>query len=310
MRCGAGVRGGETDKRGPCEWIEMRSALAHQVRRPERAFGAGWNGGGFVGHAFIGIATVIGSGAKAIAEPAQRKSGGLRHSHNVPAAGDGVTESVQAAFGIERRTIRGGKNHAGSSDGGADHSGARDAHADGSSSLIACAGNHRSSRAKTSCICASLRKLSANILRFEKFWEQLHVNASFGEDFARPRAVGDVEHQCSGSVGDVNGGFAGEAQADVVLRQHDFADALPVFRFVLADPEKFGEREICQRRIAGQLDDAVEADGALEFFGLRFGALVTPNQSGTNDFVIFVEQDGAMHLAGKADGGDGLGGEA
>jgi hypothetical protein len=176
--------------------------------------------------------------------------------------------------------------------------------------LIACASNHRSSHAKTGCICASLRKLSANILRFEKFWEQLHVNSSFGEDFARPRAVGYVEHQCSGSVGDVNGGFAGQPQTDVILRQHDFAHALPVLRLVLADPEKLCESEICQRRIAGQLDDAVKADGALELLGLRFGALVTPNQSGTNDLVILVKQDGAMHLAGKADGGDGLSGEA
>ena len=48
----------------------------------------------------------------------------------------------------------------------------------------------------------------------------------------------DVEHQRAGSVGNVDGGFAGEAEAHVVFRQHDFADALPVFRLVLADPQE------------------------------------------------------------------------
>jgi len=43
---------------------------------------------------------------------------------------------------------------------------------------------------------------------------------------------------------------------------------------------------------------------------LRFGALVAPDQSGTNDLVVLVKQDGAMHLAGKSDGGDGFSREA
>jgi hypothetical protein len=54
------------------------------------------------------------------------------------------------------------------------------------------------------------------------------------------------------------------------------------------------------------LNKTIEADGALELFGLCFGALVAPNQRGANDFVIFVEKDGAVHLAGKANSGDGV----
>jgi hypothetical protein len=58
------------------------------------------------------------------------------------------------------------------------------------------------------------------------------------------------------------------------------------------------------------LDEAIEADGALEFFALGFGALVAPDQGRADDFVVFVKQDGAMHLARKSDGGDGLSCEA
>src|SRR5580658_10567293 len=46
----AGMRGGEADKSGAREWIQMRSALAHQIRRPERTFGTGGNGGCLSGH--------------------------------------------------------------------------------------------------------------------------------------------------------------------------------------------------------------------------------------------------------------------
>lgn len=122
--------------------------------------------------------------------------------------------------------------------------------------------------------------------------------------------MGDVQHQCAGSVRDVDGGFAREAQADVVLRQHDFANALPILRFVLADPEKFGERKVCEWGIAGQLDKEVEANGALELLGLRFGALITPDEGWADDLVVLIKQDSAMHLAGETDGGDGIGGES
>ena len=57
------------------------------------------------------------------------------------------------------------------------------------------------------------------------------------------------------------------------------------------------------------MNEAIEADGAFEFLGLRFGALVAPDESGADDFVVFVEQDGAVHLAGKTDAGNRFGGE-
>ncbi len=120
----------------------------------------------------------------------------------------------------------------------------------------------------------------------------------------------DVEQKSSRSVGDINGGLAGQAEANVVLRQHDLADALPVFRFVLADPKEFGKCEIGERRVAGQLNEAVQADGAFEFFALGFGALIAPNQRRADDFVVIAQKYGAVHLAGKTDGGDGFGGEA
>src|SRR3979411_2428624 len=84
----------------------MRRALAHQVWRPEKSFGTGRDGGCLVGEAIVGIATVILACAELIAEPAERKSGGLCYSHHVPAAGNRVAEGVQPALRVERGPIR------------------------------------------------------------------------------------------------------------------------------------------------------------------------------------------------------------
>jgi hypothetical protein len=58
------------------------------------------------------------------------------------------------------------------------------------------------------------------------------------------------------------------------------------------------------------LDQAINSDRALELFGLVFRALVAPDQRRSDDFVVLVHKDGAMHLARKANCGDGLGRQA
>ena len=57
------------------------------------------------------------------------------------------------------------------------------------------------------------------------------------------------------------------------------------------------------------MDESIEADGALELLGLRFGPLVAPDQSWADDLVVFVKQNSAVHLAGKTDGRDVFGDE-
>ena len=69
------------------------------------------------------------------------------------------------------------------------------------------------------------------------------------------RAVRHIQHQRAGSIRHVDGPLAGEAEADVVLGQHDCAHALPVLRLVLAHPQQFCQSEIGERRIAGELDE-------------------------------------------------------
>ena len=78
-------------------------------------------------------------------------------------------------------------------------------------------------------------------------------------------------------------------------------DARPVLRFVFADPEKSGECEIGEGRIAGELNDAGEAKDFFKFPRLSFSALITPNDGRANDVARGVQQNRAVHLTGEAD---------
>jgi hypothetical protein len=113
-----------------------------------------------------------------------------------------------------------------------------------------------------------------------------------------------VEEKSAGSIGDVDRFFSCETEADVVLRQHDRANAAPICRLVFAHPKEFCDCEVRQRRIAGELDQALGADFLGERSALRPGANVTPDQRRADHFVCGVEHDSAMHLTRETDARD------
>src|SRR5438477_2801593 len=118
-----------------------------------------------------------------------------------------------------------------------------------------------------------------------------------------------IEKQRAGSVGHVGGAFTGEAEANIVFRKHDGANTFPVRGFAFADPKQFCEREICQRRIAGELNQALLADFGGQVAALLFCAHVAPDQSGTNDASLLIQHDRAVHLSGEADASNFFGAE-
>src|SRR5438445_13607779 len=118
-----------------------------------------------------------------------------------------------------------------------------------------------------------------------------------------------IEKQRAGSVGHVGGAFTGEAEANIVFRKHDGANTFPVRGFAFADPKEFCQREICQRRIAGELNQALLADFGGQVAALLFCAHVAPDQSGTNDASLLIQHDRAVHLSGEADASNFFGAE-
>ncbi len=108
--------------------------------------------------------------------------------------------------------------------------------------------------------------------------------------------MGHIEKQSTGSVGHIRSAFAGEAETDVILRKHHRANAFPVFRFVLANPKQFCNREIRQCGIAGELDEPVLTDFGSQIAALLFGTNVAPDQSGPHNTSPLVEYNRAVHL--------------
>jgi len=150
---------------------------------------------------------------------------------------------VQPAAWIERRTVRGRENHAGSSDRHADRSWPHDTHADGSGCLIARSRNHWRSRRNPGRFRASGGNLSANGRRLVERRKHLPIDPGEAKHFRRPFACCNVEQQRARSVGDVDRAFSRQPVSDVILRQQKMARARPEGRFVLANPQQFRQCE-------------------------------------------------------------------
>ena len=115
-----------------------------------------------------------------------------------------------------------------------------------------------------------------------------------------------IKQQSAAGLLHVDGELAGEAVAHVVLGAHDVAGLGEDFRLMGFDPEQLGEGKVGQRRIAGELNQFFVADFLVQPIALRLRAGVAPDERGTKDRAVFVEQDGAVHLASEAECGDGL----
>jgi hypothetical protein len=143
---GAGVRSGDADKGGAGVGVEVGGAFAEEIGRPEEAVATGGDFRGECCKVIVGV-----QGHEGVAEVAEAEARAVGDSHDVPDAGCGVTEGVDAAPGVERRCGGGGENDTGGPNGGGDRAWGEDAHADGSGALVACAGGYWQAFGKAGC---------------------------------------------------------------------------------------------------------------------------------------------------------------
>src|ERR1700733_2347666 len=95
--------------------------------------------------------------------------------------------------------------------------------------------------------------------------------------------------------------LAGQAVADVVLRAEDVCDLSEDLGLVIANPQQLGQRKVGQRRVAGELDEPLEADLLRQPVALWLRPLIAPDERWTEYFAIGVQHHAAVHLAGQAD---------
>ena len=279
----------------------MGRALAEQVGRPFQSFAAGGNFGGAIAECVVVLA-----GEKGIAEPVKAETGGLGYAHHVPETGNGMTEGVEAAFGVFGGVGSGGEYHAGGADGGGDRPGLQDAHADSARALVARSGHDGRSCGQAGESSRFLADAGADFRRFIDGGQPALGNARGFGHFPGPAAVRHIEQQRTGGLLHVDGELAGEAVAHVILGAHDVPDPGEDLRLMRFDPQQLGQGEVGQSGIAGELDQPLIADFLVQPVAFRLGAGVAPNERWAQDRAVFVQHDSAVHLAGEANGRDRL----
>src|SRR4051812_12329120 len=98
--------------------------------------------------------------------------------------------------------------------------------------------------------------------------------------------------------------LAGESKTNIVFRQQHPAEPFPYLRLVVTYPKQFCQCEISERWIAGKLDNFVFTNFRVEPVALRLRTLVTPDQCRTQDLIVLIQQNRAVHLPGKPDRGN------
>ena len=116
-----------------------------------------------------------------------------------------------------------------------------------------------------------------------------------------PALMLHVQQQNAAGVAVIAAMDAGEAIVDVVLGQHDLADAGEVFRLVFAHPQELGRGEAREGDVGGVFGDLLFADLLVEIGHLFFGAPVVPQDGGADDLILVVQHHQAVHLAAAAD---------
>ncbi len=274
-----GVAGGDADEGGAGFGVEVGSAFAEEVGSPEQAVAAGGDFGG------EGAECVVAAGGgEGVAEVAEAEARAVGDSHDVPAAGSGVAEGVEAAEAVLGGGVGGGEDDSAGADGGGDGAGGEDAHADGSGALISGSGSYGRACGEAGGSGSGVGDAGADLGAFEEAGKPLHGDSGGFGDFGGPAAVGDVEQKSAAGLLHVHGELAGEAVADVVLGAEDVGDAGEDLGLVFADPEEFGQGEVGQGGVAGELDEALEADLFRQPVALGLGALVAPDEGGAEDF--------------------------
>jgi hypothetical protein len=178
----------------------------------------------------------------------------LRHAHHVPQARNRVAEGVQTALGILGGGGSGGKDHARSADGGRDRSRLQDAHAHRARALIARSGDDRRAGGQAGQPGSALADARADLGRLIDLGQPALRNPRRLGHFLGPAAVRHVQQQRPGGLLHVDGELAGEPVAHIILGAHNVANLGEDLRLMLLDPKQLGQREVGQRRVAGQLD--------------------------------------------------------
>ena len=97
---------------------------------------------------------------------------------------------------------------------------------------------------------------------------------------------------------------AGEAVVDVVLGQHDLANAPEKLRLVFPHPQQLGSCEPGESDVGGVPAQLLPSYDPVEVLHLLPGPPVVPEDSGADHRVVFIQRHQPVHLTARADAPD------
>ena len=131
--------------------------------------------------------------------------------------------------------------------------------------------------------------------------EHVRIEIQRVHDLHRPCPRAGIEEPRAGRVAGIRRELARQHQAQVILRQEEMVQPFVGDRPVAPQPQQFRRRESCERSTAGDLDQPLATDDALDLIRLSRGALIVPKDRRPDHLALRVEQDRAVHLSRKAD---------
>ncbi len=287
--------------------VHVRRALAHQVREKEQALRPWRRVGGGQVHHVVGVRVM--PAEHAVAQPAQGHAGAERRSHLVP-AGAAIARLQSAAKGVDApATVDLHLTHrlhklAARADAEQQPVGGQRAGPQGTACSVGGPGDDGDSGEQSQVGGGKGLEHTGDGGGRLHGRQQAAVNAENSQQFVRPVAAALIQQQRPGAIRGVGGEGAGQPPAHIVLGQQQHSDLCPHLRRFLLEPAGSGGQEASRERAAG---DAVEPLGAhrlRDLLHLAPAALVGPDHRWGERVAGGVEQDCAVHLAGKTDGCD------
>ena len=152
--------------------------------------------------------------------------------------------------------------------------------------------------------------MTCNLGALRQRRHQFLWNLQCFKNFLRPFSSGNIQKVRSAGIAHFGVEFSGQAITHIVFRQQNMLCLLPDFRLILLYPQDFTGGEARECGIGGNRNQALTADAGCDFIALILSPSVAPENGGTQNLAIFIQQYKAMHLAADAKRGNVLCGNA
>ena len=242
------MHGTQAEEDAAAVTVQVRSTLAHQIRRINQLVCANGALGCFLVRQFVSINTHslssdLFSSAEIVAEPLQAQAGSLGNTHHMPCAGHCAAEGMNTALGVDSQLVCMGKHHAAGADGGKGLPVFHNAGTDSRSSVISGTADHQGLLTQPGQLGSLRGNVSGHFAALVHLGQHVLVDIQDAQQLVAPAAVRHVQHLHAAGVGNLCGEITGQHKPHIVFGKQHMLALRVVFRLVIPHPDQFGEGE-------------------------------------------------------------------